>query len=607
MTATEQSNPFSVQTPEDITADVAFKLWVDVFTDFKKIRDIGHCMLNGPRGSGKSMMFRYLQHDCQCLDRRCRLDNLDFFSVLVSIKNTGLDLTEFQRLENTNASIILNEHFLTMFVASRVFRELSGAKIVDTPENRNAVATLSSAEIMPRLLRCGLPPQPRKPVARSSVAHRLSAISDRFDDLFNQVVTHLKQLAMNPDARGKYAGPLCGYIDFLFPILKAVAALPFMPHGPIYLLIDDADNLSDMQTRVLNSWVATRTSGSVSIKISTQLRYKTYQTTDGTLIESPHDYSEVNLEEIYTSNKGKYLDRVRAIVEKRLASVGLHPDPYKFFPPDHDQEKEIDRIKEQLRRDFDTTGRGHTASDDVVRYARPMFIAGLGGPRKSKSTYCYAGFEQLVDISSGLIRYFLEPAAQMYSEEASSLVQGNVISIEPGTQDRIVRREAEKLMFTEFEKLPLDEMTPSPGSVSAPADQKKRLYNLISALGGLYHLKLVSKDAERRVFSVALSGVPDPDLTSLFRLGVHYGYFQRSSIGNKDGTGRTALYILTRRLAPYFKLDPTSFAGYLFVTSETLLRAVENPDRFLRRVKKEGMDDFQTRQLNLFSEQGEQI
>ena len=57
-------NPFTVKTPEGLAAAEAASLFVDVFTDFYKIRDPGHAMLNGPRGSGKSMMFRYLEPDC---------------------------------------------------------------------------------------------------------------------------------------------------------------------------------------------------------------------------------------------------------------------------------------------------------------------------------------------------------------------------------------------------------------------------------------------------------------------------------------------------------------------------------------------------------------
>ena len=59
-------------------------------------------------------------------------------------------------------------------------------------------------------------------------------------------------------------------------------------------------------------------------------------------------------------------------------------------------------------------------------------------------------------------------------------------------------------------------------------------------------------------------------------------------IGNKDGTGRTPLYVLTPRLAPFFKLDPSSLAGYLLITSQKLRDAITDPDRVVRWARDEG-------------------
>ena len=63
----ELGNPFAVQSPEDMDATDAVSLFVDVFPDFHKILREGHAFLHGPRGSGKSMMFRFLCADCQAL------------------------------------------------------------------------------------------------------------------------------------------------------------------------------------------------------------------------------------------------------------------------------------------------------------------------------------------------------------------------------------------------------------------------------------------------------------------------------------------------------------------------------------------------------------
>lgn len=602
----DSTNPFSVKTPEDLEAAEALRLFVDVFTDFYKIREPGHSMLNGPRGSGKSMMFRFLQPDCQLLARNSTFQDLPFLGVLVSIKNTDLKLTELQRLEDRHAAAVLNEHFLCMYVASRVFLTLSRAPIEGGSVARKEVGEVLRHQFYGVLERSGWQRGRREskdPDSTSDASHLFNAAKALCDRLYAEVINYVKRLAFEATSLPPYTGALCGYLDFLYPLLEALREMSFMPKKPIYLLMDDADYLNLSQTMVLNSWISTRTGRTVSLKVSTQLKYKTYSTLGGMRISSPHDYSEVNISDIYTSHRGKYLGRVEEIVRKRLLLAGFEKSPREFFPRDEEQEGRIATIEEQLRADWPQKGRGFRASDDVVRYARPIFISRLKGRRKAGSTYSYAGFEQLVHISSGLIRYFLEPAALMYSEEEALAGGGEVGFIRPRIQNEVIRAVADELMMSEFDRIFADDqidLGPGTGEVDREL-MKQSLHNLIKSLGGVFHQKLLSQDSERRVFSVAFSDRPDPDLMQVFQLGIEFGYFQRSSIGNKDGTGRTPLYVLTRRLAPHFTLDPTGFAGYLFVTNERMWEAVRDPNAFLRKVKKRGVKHmFEERQLRLF-------
>lgn len=591
MTELRFSNPFAVKTPEDLAAAEAAGLFVDVFTDFYKIREPGHAMLNGPRGSGKSMMFRYLAPDCLRIAEKRDLRQLDFFAVLVSIKNTELNLTELRTLSGKGVDAILNEHFLTMFVASKVFSYLGAIDIDNSNDHASDVSVFINDVLCDRLARCGLHRDSLPTGTYENSGAAFNALGQLFDRLYHSVGQYIKRLFPGNEAP-RFDGPLCGYLDFLHPVLQAMSALPFMPSGPIYLLMDDADTLSYIQTRVLNSWVATRTSPAVSIKISTQMRYKTFSTLSGGAIETPHDYSEVNIADLYTTNRGRYRSRVKEIVAKRLKLAGLEVGPEDFFPVQREQEMRVRQIEEQIRSGgHPLSGKGHRISDDVVRYARPLYMKSLTGTKKASSKYSYAGFDQLVHISSGLIRHFLEPAALMYSEQRARN-SGAVTQIDPAIQDGEITEMADLLMTSEFAKIAVDEdleYTHSAARGTEFAERKRRLRNLIDTLGGAFRQKLLSDDSERRVFSVAISDEPAEDVVDVFDLGVKHGYFQKSTIGNKEGTGRTTLYILTRRVAPYYRLDPSGFAGYLFVTCERLREGMLRPRHLLRRVKEEGV------------------
>lgn len=599
-------NPFKVFTPEDMEAADVHALFVDPFTDFNKIREPGHTMVNGPRGCGKSMILRYLLPDCQTLALKTELKDLPFLAFLVSIKNTGPNLTEFRRLSDRHADIVLNEHVLTVFVAAKVFAALARLPL---PGDRSAAReTIDYFEnrFVRALRACGSVAQSvtlQTPTAIGVLKH----ITEICDDLYKEVVQYAKRLSYSADEPIPYSGALCGYMDFLFPLLQDLKELSFLPDRTFYLLIDDADYLNRTQTMVLNSWVSTRTQMDVSIKISTQLRYKTHTTVSGIPIQAPHDYQAINVSDIYTTRHSRYMNRLDEIVSKRLKSAGISAAPREFFPADAEQETAIAAIAQRLRSEWHEKGRGHRPEDDAIRYARPEYIRSLGGSSKSTSTYSYAGFDQLVHISSGLVRYFLEPAAVMFDEQRSRNPSKPIAFIEPRIQDEVIRATSDNLMFAEFDTICKEEESDhqleseTPVASETIQRQMNRLRNLICALGGTFYLKLISEDSERRVFSVAISGIADDDVVNVFDLGVRYGYFHRSSIGNKDGTGRTRLYVLTRRLAPHFKLDPSSFAGYLWVSNETFREAMAKPDAVLRKIKRAGVTTYlDSNQLTLF-------
>jgi hypothetical protein len=602
LAAGREENPFVVQTPEDISAADATSLFVDVFTDFHSIPSAGHTFLHGPRGSGKSMMFRFLEPDCQMLANTERLSGLPFYGVYVPIKSTNLMVTEFRRLEDVHASTTLNEHFLTVYVAVRVFVSLLNRASLRqaSDETCRELDNLYRGPFHDLLSASGWKGKLPKPASDTNAHEYLSSMLRVLNGLYTTVISYLRQLSFRKRPL-YYTGPLCGFVDFLLPLLREISGMTFMPKGPVYLLIDDADNLSYVQTTILNTWVYSRMSAYVSLKISTQLAYKTYRTVGGPTIDTPHDYSEVNISAVYTSRRSenRYHERVSAIVRKRLAIKHVPVDPEEFFPGDSKQEAEIRSIERELEGKWEQEGRGFRPSDDAYRYGRPDFIKKLAGSRKAGSTYSYSGFSQLVHLSSGIIRYFLEAAAKMYADTISAYPGEQIRAIRPHVQDRVVRELAEAFLTLEFDKRVEDE-----GNTPELLDKTQKLRNLLYALGGTFHEILISNAAERRVFSIALSDSPDEEVAGVLRLGVQYGYFHESTIGNKEGTGRTKLYILSRRLAPFFDLDPNGFAGYKFVTCDVLRVAMRKPKTFVGRIRSLGearvLDDSQ---LTLFGEE----
>lgn len=575
------NNPFTVSSPEMMDAAEMRRLYVPLAEDFE-IGDTGHIFIHGHRGCGKSMMLRLMAPDCKTLELNCQTTELPYLGIYASIKSTDLDIIEFDRIKNQYAGVVLAEHALCLFIASKALqslREHTGTAL----QNEAARGELASFLEKTVLKRLG---------EDSGVLHNQKPIEsaiDAIDSKYSEFMDYMRQLSLTENYT-PFQGRVVGYREFLFPLCSGLTTLSCLPTGkPVYILLDDSDNLNAVQTQVLNTWISYRTGAKVSFKVSTQLGYKHYRTSSGQRIEAPHDFKEVNISTIYTGGaaKGTYPSWVEEIVTKRLKENGINVSAKEFFAEAKEQEDAISKIKDELKKKWTQEGRGFRPGDDATRYARPDYIKGLGGNSKQTRTYLYAGFDQLVHISSGIIRYFLDDAASMYAEEykvaQSKGKAGELItlqSIRPSIQDQVVRDSADALMIDNLDKLS-DEVEYVPGGETVQEDFR-HLRNLIQALGGVFQQILLSERSERRIFSIALSDAPSSEVMKILKLGVRHGFLYEGTIGSKDGRSRTRRFVLTRRLAPMFKLDPTGFAGYLFVTNDFLQSALMNPARTVR-------------------------
>lgn len=588
-------NPFEVNTPEGISAQDAYDLFVDVFTDFYQVPTIGHTFLNGSRGSGKSMMFRYMMPDCQKLKGNRNLQDLDYLALYVPIKLTDINYPELEKLK-TNAVTYFNEHLLTSYIAIKCFKNLLEYKFEINQYKQELEDFYNDSFLWYTKI----------------TGHDISNYKTKFytgieciDEIIKILgMMHLecnkycKDVILERDEAIPYKKSLCTYIDFLYPILLELKKIPFMPvDKPIYILIDDAGYLNRIQTEILNTWVSYRSSQDISLKISTQLDYKSYKTVTNKTIDTPHDYSQVDINSIYTSDKDNYYKRIDDIVKRRLKKyLNLEIGSEIFFPPYQKQVDAIDQIACMLKEQHDNPEKPYAGSDAARRYAASEYLKLLKSKRSS-TNYSYAGFDNLVAISSGIVRHFLEPASKMFSEMmARNTTEHEIKAISCSVQDDVIQEYSESFLTNEFDKI---RDTLGETIVNGKLSKADKLHNLISGLGGLFHSIFLSNKAERIVFSVALTDLPDDELKEILHLAVQYGYLHRSSIRNKQGTGKCVLYVLSRTLAPYFKIEPRGFKGYQFMSSIALKLSLTNPNGFIKTIMT-NEDSYDAGQLTIF-------
>lgn len=557
-------NPFLVMSPESLSAQEACDLYVDVFPEFSQVRDAGNTIITGARGVGKSMIFRCMLPDVLMHKNNSRFSEIDFVAFHIRIKNTQLRITDMLRALNEISSYFFNEHIFVLYILQSILDSLSKIKsICSLGTEMEKYKKFYDEYFKEGLELCGCEEVPEFDMAASNVFEKMLVYIKRlYQNAFQYVLNQSPILDRGSAAGNTVLRQWVSFSLFLRPFLVGLRTLPGFPDKDIYLLIDDADNLSLIQTKILNTWIAMRTQPTVSIKVSTQLyKYKTYSSIGDLPIESPHDYQEINVTERYARRWGEYRDGLRSIVERRLKLRGMETTVYDFFPQCAVQEEEINR-------------RIHAGISEKV--ARVDYMRDLA-KKKNPAAYRYAGFDQLARLSSGVVRYFLDGAAMMYDrmlqnlqDGADRISVGNVCFISHDIQNSTIRKISSTMMLLQFQKMETIGNAPAKEDSGTLA----KLQNLIFSMGETFRRILVSdRQAERRVLSIGLKDIPDSEVKEVLRLGVQVGFLQMDAIGNKACAGKTWMYTLNRMLVPHFDLDPSTVAGCVFVTNEMLKNA----------------------------------
>lgn len=593
-------NPFAVISPEELDAEKAVHLFVEMYSDYPQIKRPGNIIMTGARGCGKSMLIRCCLPDVMMLKEKKSFSELEYLAFHIPVKKTSLCLSELRFLDNRHAPYLINEHFLVLNVLMYALLNLS---VLDYPEYDQEAYKEFFGKTYCRYLQMSGCRDDIK-VDYSSPKSFYSTLYRHAEKMQADFIQYIARLNPNTDKLDPaYDLPILSYLRFIVPVFSELVRLPGFPKSKIvYFFIDDADNLSLTQTKILNTWISCRTQPTISLKISTQYElYKTYLTSNNILIEAPHDYQSVNISLRYTTNYiGNFKNKAIEILSKRLQSAGVDQSLESFFPAYSAQEEGIQEEVQQIKATYSTNGRGNRMDDDVRRYAVPNYIKKLGGTRKARSKFRYAGLDNMIHLSSGIIRNLLDAAANMYDAARALLPKEVPVRCIPTeVQNRVLRDQADTFLYTELRHSENTNEGSELMPIAFPQSDIEKLQNLICAMGRTFHEILVSNRSERKVFSIALSNIPDAELKRVFKIGVRLGYLHEATIGNKEGNGRTWLYILNRRLAPTFILDPTGFQGYLFMTNDDLHKAILT-GKCLRKIEDIDENDEDVQQLTLF-------
>lgn len=579
-----KKNPFAVHSPdtlESVPADYIVNLFVEEYTRLPAIEQQKHTFVWGSRGSGKSFILRYMEPQCQEIRYGSMADFLNkddsFIGVYFPCKNCLLDKTDLDNIDNSRMSETISEHLLNISIVEKTIYTIQDQIPSEFYEQQDVeslieyiLLTLDGDSIEKS--------RRRADIKTNRDTQPLDWLRVLLEHERNQIFQYLKDLSIERK-EPVYDGSTTGYHDFILPFMKDVQDMIHNGESPIFLLIDDAFYLRKHQQKTINTWVGNRDQAYLCMKVSAdRARYDTFKMKNDDLIEKTHDFTEVRLDEQYTVEHTDYREKVREIANRRLELADGPTKDIREFLPEREYEQELlEEIKEEMREEWhENDGPGESPSNYVDKYARARLHQRLSEDKISKS---YAGFDYLVHISAGRIRDFLDPCHLMFEKCVERGEKRDEIDEIPvDIQDDIIKDYSRDLLQQRPEMIRKDLDAEEMNTLD-------KLIRLVRSLGKLFRERLHEEDhREPRVFSFSVRDEipPNSEVRKVIDLGIERGYFTLHTYPSKDGGGGENLYILNRRLAPVFTIDPTSFRGRIQLDYNKLQIGCKDPKEFVR-------------------------
>jgi len=582
-------NPFSLVTANDMTPEEVSALFVGDYTDFQTIKKPFDTMLEGQRGTGKTMVLRYLGFGTQLkewLEREKRpamefLENPNCFVGLYCRLEQGVfDKTENNAIESNERKERLFEHRLCLYCLA------CEDGILDTID-----AILKVKPIQPRELRrlnsnlAGLLQEP-------TIAECVDwdeTISYAKDTINLRVVEEDIHIgSMSPGGTPTTFNPYLTLSGQIVPLLELIRNM-FGLSYPFFLMLDDFDVLSSSQQMYVFRTASARKLGTVCFKYGVMsLGRKTNLAGPGRTYREGDDYDLVSLDWTDKGLQQNYRKAAEIIVAKRLEARDWPVRDFPALPAAWEHGKGIrEGVKKDMFaewKELSPNVKPKTAENYWTKYGDARYFQKLSA---LKTNHRYSGFSEIIDISSGIYRQLLEVCAKIvdkalasgWSPDASATISAEI-------QNDAIREYSDAMLDT-LSQTAGDTTELLSGDVSITS---KHMVTLIESLSDLFYFRLHSKSREPEIFCIAIKDelALHPFTKSILDVAVRESILQRRST---DYTPKTPggpplpTYMLNRRLAPRRNLG-IRMQGRIEILCSDIDLAVTDRKDFMRRFGK---------------------
>lgn len=605
------SNPFQHFYPEDLSAEDVHCLFVKEYTEHNSVTACKHTIVEGSRGSGKSMLFKYFEPACQIIEHESWQNFVNkkgaFIGVFINCNTGDYRKSEFEKLLRTDEvprliaeKVIIHDFLMRVaeWTTKTVIEQLGDIYSSDKESINVIFSSLdkkglySDKDKYPRTIQ-GL---------RSAINNEISLVKESIEEFFLNYALPSNRF----NVKGNLVDTSFAENSFLRVFFSIIRRHLGAEQLPFFLLFDEAGEqmLLPLQQQVINSFITQRIHSLLCVKVSVRpVSYSTDTDLQGRQIQHIHDFDTINLDALYTNNTQSYYRRILEISNKRLELAQFDITDIRQFIPERDFEISKMMEAESFTADeFDKLPQDKRTEDKrdyINKYARARLFQKI----LYKSPYWYTGFDNLVHFSAGITRSFLDPCFDMV---------GKYIQQNPATEIKTIRfipADIQWETIRDFSNSFVDKELLEKIRRRDPKSEERKtlenLFNLIENLGKAFKIRLqnpASRYPRIISFSIRETLTHDPKLEEVLRLALQNCFFQKKWYRGKSGYEMLECYILNRRLCPRYGLDLTGFQGRVEFSEETLKLAMEDSPKFHQwfAAKEKTDETDKSEQLELF-------
>ncbi|ETA67186.1 hypothetical protein MettiDRAFT_0599 [Methanolobus tindarius DSM 2278] len=532
--SSNNNNPFSFYSTEFFPErkDLINGTFIEPI-NFKSISDPGNTIIEGHRGSGKSMILKYLS--CEQQVKRQFTTEWDKQNIGIYVK---LKPNMMKSMKNDRFGLYSNgwDSFFRTYI-----NLIIGEAIVGTLEEMNNLNNIDSNSIdnFIQEMKYLFPSLFSKNIAMNSSNLRYLKLGIR--NLRNSLTDNWDKSNTN----------ICFPPDFLYQLQDALKSniTPFYDKN-LYILLDEYDNLDDKQQKIVNTLIKDR---DFHYKIGVKLLGMSYDCIGHDVLEENHDFVYVNTDRFdYDGSSKEYIGFVREIANRRLLAYNYENSIEELLPAH--KNKDV-----------------NNGNDDLNALFKD-----------------YSGFEDVAKLSSGIIRDFLELCKDMVYMSNRWLIdttdnRNKLDIVPPNIQNRIIKIHS-NILYNEIDNIS--------GVDSNTKEPRKNNVRILIDNFAITFLKILTKSQskERRtVSSFQLKNIEYLNSTSRRALddAVSYRLLQ-ISLNQRTGTQGSG-YVLgesfkfPRLLCPRFNLSLTQ-RWPKEIDSKDFNQLFDDPSEFVNKI-----------------------